>query len=346
MKKQMVSLAAVAIVSSAFAAQASADSTHTVKKGDTLWELSKKYNTSVAQLKKWNNLSSDFLQINQKLVISGDSSTTSKPNAPSNQPQAKNTYKVVSGDTLSKIAKQHNMSVKTLKDLNKLTSDLIFPGQVFTVSGTASGSNNNNNSSPSPAPGGGNSNSGVYVIKPGDTLSGIAAKTNTTVSNLKKWNNLKSDFILAGQKLVLNGNQGGSGKPAETKPPTPNENVSGNAAAILNEAKKYLGTPYVWGGSSPSGFDCSGFIYYVLNQTGTNIGRTSTEGYYSRSYYVDTPQPGDIVFFEGTYKSGPSHLGFYLGNNEFIHASSNGVEITNLNNSYWKKHFDGFKRFY
>lgn len=129
MKKQMVSLAAVAIVSSAFAAQASADSTHTVKKGDTLWELSKKYNTSVAQLKKWNNLSSDFLQINQKLIISGDSSTTSKPNAPANQPQAKNTYKVVSGDTLSKIAKQHNMSVKTLKDLNKLTSDLIFPGQ-------------------------------------------------------------------------------------------------------------------------------------------------------------------------------------------------------------------------
>ncbi|MDQ0269216.1 C40 family peptidase [Cytobacillus purgationiresistens] len=349
MKKQMVSIATVAILSSTFAAQASAD-TYTVKEGDNLWTLSKKYNTTVADLKKWNSLNTDFLQVNQKLVVTGENTSANpapnKPAAPASKPQAKSTYTVVNGDTLSKIARQHNLSLNKLKEINNLKSDLIFPGQVFTVSGSTS--NNNNNGSGTPAPPSGGSNAGSYVIKPGDTLSSIAIKTSTSISNLKKWNNLSSDLIFAGQKLVTSGNQSGGSTPGTSpaNPPTEDVKAPSGVADLFTEAKKHLGTPYAWGGTTPAGFDCSGFIYYVLNQSGTKIGRLSTEGYYSRTFYVDSPQPGDLVFFEGTYKSGISHLGFYLGNNEFIHASSNGVEITNLNNSYWKKHFDGFKRFY
>jgi cell wall-associated NlpC family hydrolase len=119
------------------------------------------------------------------------------------------------------------------------------------------------------------------------------------------------------------------------------------ANQMASNAKGLMGTRYVWGGSSLSGFDCSGFIYYVANQSGLKIGRLSADGYSSRAYYVDKPVAGDLVFFENTYKQGISHMGIYLGGNQFIHADeAHGVMISNLNSPYYTAHFDGFKRFY
>lgn len=116
---------------------------------------------------------------------------------------------------------------------------------------------------------------------------------------------------------------------------------------LISTAKSVMGTPYVWGGTSPSGFDCSGFIYWAHKQSGNDIGRTNVDGYYNRSQIVNNPQPGDLVFFENTYKSGISHMGIYLGGGQFIHAgSSTGVAITSVNNSYWSQHFHSYKRFY
>ena len=116
--------------------------------------------------------------------------------------------------------------------------------------------------------------------------------------------------------------------------------------SLMNEAKKMIGVPYKWGGTTPSGFDCSGFIFYVYDKAGYDISRNSAQGYFDRSYYVDKPQVGDLVFFKNTYKQGISHVGIYVGNNQFINASSSGVEITSLGNSYWSKYFDSYKRFY
>lgn len=113
--------------------------------------------------------------------------------------------------------------------------------------------------------------------------------------------------------------------------------------SIIQSAKSFIGTPYVWGGTSPSnGFDCSGFIQFLYNQENKMIPRTVSEIW---NYATPTASPsvGDLVFFE-TYKAGPSHLGIYLGNNEFIHAGvSNGVEISNLNNNYWNARYLGAK---
>lgn len=112
---------------------------------------------------------------------------------------------------------------------------------------------------------------------------------------------------------------------------------------ILTVAKSFTGTPYVWGGTSPDGFDCSGFIQYVYRTQGVEIPRTVSEIWnFSRS--VASPSVGDLVFFQ-TYKSGPSHMGIYLGDSKFIHAGeSRGVEISELENPYWRQRYLGAKR--
>ncbi|PAE25755.1 LysM peptidoglycan-binding domain-containing protein [Bacillus sp. 7894-2] len=354
MKKQMVTIAAAAMLSSAFASQASAD-TYTVKKGDTLFHLSIKYKTTVTDIKKANNLSSDLLSINQKLEIPGaaEKPESNQPSGGTTAPAPANTaktYTVKSGDTLSKIALSHNISLKDLMSWNGLSTHLIYPGQVFKVSkpaGNTSGDTGEQaGSAPAPSSPANGGSSEVYVVKKGDTLGGIASKYKTTVQQIKEWNKLSSDLILIGQKLNLSATKDSNESVSSGKPGNNEQTDNGTGSSVLAEAQKHVGVPYQWGGQTPSGFDCSGFIYYVLKQTGSKMARYSSEGYYSRSFYVNTPQPGDLVFFENTYKKGISHLGFYVGNNKFIHAGSSGVEISSLDNSYWKKHFDGFKRFY
>ena len=116
---------------------------------------------------------------------------------------------------------------------------------------------------------------------------------------------------------------------------------------LISNAKSVIGTPYVWGGSQPGGFDCSGFIHWAHKESGNDIGRTSVEGYYNKSYIVSNPQPGDLVVFEGTYKSSMSHMGIYIGGGQMIHAgSSSGVAIANVKGPYWGDHFHSYKRFY
>ncbi len=117
------------------------------------------------------------------------------------------------------------------------------------------------------------------------------------------------------------------------------------AGAIIATAKKYIGVPYVWGGSTPSGFDCSGFVQYVFSAHGIQLPRVSKE-----QYKVGTKvskanlKAGDLVFFD-TEGNGVSHLGIYIGNDQFIHASSSkGVTITSLSNTYWSPRYYGAKR--
>jgi len=113
--------------------------------------------------------------------------------------------------------------------------------------------------------------------------------------------------------------------------------------AIVEEAKLYIGTQYQWGGTSPSGFDCSGFVQFVYEQHNITIPRTVNE-IWNFSSTIESPSIGDLVFFE-TYQPGPSHLGFYLGNGDFIHAgASNGVQISNMDESYWSNRYLGAKR--
>ena len=252
MKKKVLSIAATAVLSSSIFAGAASAATVTVAKGDSLWKLADKYNTTIAAIKKENNLTSDTIYIGQTLKI-GENTTT---------------------------------STSTKK----------------------------------------------YTVKSGDSLWKIANSYGTTVANLKSWNNLKSDTIYVGQVLIVSKSTStGSTGSTVTK---------SEAERMVATARSLIGTPYLWGGTTPSGFDCSGFIYYIVKQERPSFTRTNTAGYYSSMKKVSSPSVGDFVFFE-TYTSGASHMGIYVGNNKFIHAGSSGVVEADMTSSYWKPKYLG-----
>lgn len=130
--------------------------------------------------------------------------------------------------------------------------------------------------------------------------------------------------------------------------PTKALDSSTTGQAIIATGQKYLGVPYVWGGETPAGFDCSGFTQYVMKQNGIQIPRTAAE-----QYAAGTPvdkadlKVGDLVFFT-TYKPGASHVGFYMGNGKFLHASSAAgkVTINSLDEQYYTEHYIGSRSYF
>ncbi|KOS29232.1 peptidase P60 [Bacillus anthracis] len=124
--------------------------------------------------------------------------------------------------------------------------------------------------------------------------------------------------------------------------------TGGNTSSIAGFARSLNGSPYRTAGTTPAGFDCSGFIYYVLKKTGHKVARQKVAGYWSSKTKTRNPQPGDLVYFQNTYKSGPSHMGIYLGNGQIINPETEekGVPITSVSNSYWSKHLLGYTKAY
>ena len=124
---------------------------------------------------------------------------------------------------------------------------------------------------------------------------------------------------------------------------------NGDVAALFDEAERYLGYPYVWGGSSPStSFDCSGFVCYVVTHSGYyNLPRTTAQGIYNQCQHISASEAkaGDIIFFTGTYSSGNpvTHVGIYAGNGQMIHCGD-PIKYTSINTPYWQNHFFAFGR--
>lgn len=171
----------------------------------------------------------------------------------------------------------------------------------------------------------------TYTVKSGDTLSSIAKKYGTTYTHIMNLNGLDSTRIAIGQQINV----------SDIATNSSSTTIKSKAVSV---AKQYLGVPYVFGGSTPSGFDCSGLIYYTFKKAGKSISRTSAAGYYKMATKVKSPQVGDLVFFSNTYKAGVSHVGIYLGNNKMISAHGTTVNITTIQSSYWKSHFTGYGR--
>ncbi|KXZ20762.1 LysM peptidoglycan-binding domain-containing protein [Bacillus nakamurai] len=315
----------------------SSSGTYKVKLGDSLWKIANSVNMTIAELKVLNNLKTDTIYVNQVLKTKGTASSGNKPsnnNSNNNQTQT-STYTVKSGDSLWKIANAYNMTVQQIRTNNQLTSDVLQVGQVLKLTKTSS-----SGSSSTPSNSGNTGKTTTYTVKSGDSLWVIAQKFNVTAQQLREKNNLKTDVLQIGQKLTITGQSTSS---------TPNNSgdtgsTSAKINTMISAAKAQLGVPYVWGGTTPRGFDCSGFIYYVLNKV-TSVSRLSAAGYWNTMSSVSQPAVGDFVFFS-TYKAGPSHVGIYLGNGQFINANDSGVVISSMDNSYWKQRYLGAKRFF
>lgn len=175
-----------------------------------------------------------------------------------------------------------------------------------------------------------------YTVQRGDTLFKIAVQHGTTYQAIMEQNNLRSAAIFAGQTLQIDGSAKATSSAEKT--------FITEKADVVDTAKKYLGTRYVFGGKSPTGFDCSGFIYYVMKQAGNPVARSTAERYYTQATKIKSPQVGDLVFFSNTYKAGISHVGIYIGNGKMISASGKKVQIEPVKSGYWKKYFTGYGR--
>lgn len=248
------------------------------------------------------------------------------------------TVTVQKHDTLWKISQKHHTSVKNIKSINKLKSDKIYVGQKLELNKSTKKTSVAKSSTKKSV----KSSSHTYVVKRGDTLSKIGAKYGISYKTIKSWNNLKSNTIRVGQKLSING----AVKASSTKVKQTSNANDTNRSRLISLAKDQLGVPYVWGGTTPKGFDCSGFIYYTLKSEGLISSRTNVSGYWSQATKISNPQAGDLVFFQNTYKKGASHIGIYLENGRFIHAGDSGVQISSVSSSYWKSHFLGYGTFF
>jgi len=187
----------------------------------------------------------------------------------------------------------------------------------------------------------------LYVTLTNGSFDAVA-RANLNAEQLIIYNALNTTYGNRNYLWDVNNVTSGSGGNGMSYEIPPEALQDEEFARMIREAEKYLGVPYVWGGYSPSGFDCSGFVSYVINHCGNgwNYGRLTADGLRGVCTYVspEEAKPGDLIFFQGTYNtSGASHVGIYVGNNMMIHCGD-PIHYSNISTSYWQQHFMCFGR--
>jgi cell wall-associated NlpC family hydrolase len=361
---------------------APASSTYTVADGDTLWSIAEQFNTSTAALVEANHLEdADRLALGTELVVPGGRASAAPAATPSPAPAAARStaapsakrimvpYTVQPGETLSQIAKQFDVrsdaiaQASGVDDPNRIVVGAVLkvplPGYEHIVKAGETlrdiaaqekvdlGSLIDFNELDDPG-----------LIRVGQVVLVPAPAPNLQAAALQAAGPSAPAAAPAPAAAAApkpTAPPAAAGNPAPPKPAAPAPKPIAVAArpagaptdGIAGAGLKFLGSPYVWGGSSPSGFDCSGFVWYTARQAGKSISRGMLGEYNSGSHPGrDELKPGDLVFFQNTYTAGLSHNGIYLGNGQFVHAADEqaGVTISSLSSAYWSSHWFGATR--
>jgi peptidoglycan endopeptidase LytF len=321
---------------------------YVVKPGDTLGNIAASFGVTVEEIKKASALKNDTINNGDILLI---------PVPQEKVTQSK--YTVAKGDTLGKIGKKFGVPVTSIMKANGLSSDTLRAGMKLTIPGQnyqEYAVSEADSAAASSVP------RGEYVVKKGDTLGRIARRYDVTIKQLKRENNLKGNSIRAGQVLYIPGYgrqeteyraaaeessvHESNGHYQYSEPEVENGRFS--KESIIEVAKKYLGAPYKFGGNDlATGIDCSGYVKKIFSRFNVYLPRTARDIYYKSGYSISKRNldTGDLVFFT-TYAKYPSHVGIYIGNDEFIHASSASRKVTidSINKQYYKKRYVGAKR--
>ncbi len=317
---------------------------HKVVSGDTLFSIARKYKVSISDLIKLNNLKNSTL-IHPGDTIKIPSQSYLETAKKAIQSNTKTVYKVQKGDTLFSIALKYNMRVDTLRDLNNLKKHpKLKPGMELTVLGKPVKTKSKKRVT-------------KHTVKKGDTLWSIAKKYGLTVSQLRLLNprirtrGLKKGTILNVSKTKairlskLSNKRKVRLRGLLSKYKHRGSYNSKSARNVVAYAKRFLGTRYVWGASRPGAFDCSGFTQYVMKRAkGRLIPRVSRrQAYYGKYVSRRNLRPGDLIFFDTSRRRRGyvNHVGIYIGNGKFIHASSgkHRVVITSLNKPFYRSRF-------
>jgi peptidoglycan DL-endopeptidase LytF len=306
---------------------------HKVVAGDNLFQIAAFYHVSIDALRSSNNLVSDLLQIGQILIIPKDTAGVPAPVTTPAIDSTSSSYTVVSGDNLSSIAKRFNVTVEHIKQANHLTSDTIQLGQVLTIPNAQEVTNVE--TVPSTV-------EGVNLEATQKNLQALGYYTITTMTG-------SNDTSMSQAIKSFQGDYGLAitGEMDEATSTSIDHAIV--KKALIKDTVNYMGVPYLWGGTNPSGFDCSGFVYYMFNQHGVNMSRNTSAGLYTTGKAIARAQlqPGDLVFFDVNKTGRITHVGFYMGDNQFVSAtSSKGIDAVSMDNTYWAKYYVGAKRIY
>ncbi|AXH98339.1 peptidoglycan endopeptidase [Sporosarcina sp. PTS2304] len=193
--------------------------------------------------------------------------------------------------------------------------------------------------------------SGVYITTHNTNVRADAGSIHRTVFTLKKGArvNLTHQKYYGSQlwyKVKINGKKGyvlSTLLKRSTAKAVASSKPAKSSSGVVKTAMNLRGIPYRFGGTTTRGFDCSGFIQYSFKKNGKSVSRTTT-GQFKQSTKIKSPRPGDLVFFQNTYRRGISHVGIYVGNNKFVHAGGRKSEVVSLSNPYWKSKFNSFRR--
>lgn len=313
---------------------------YTVKAGDTLYGIGLRHGVSVQELQEANGLCGHLIYPGQELTIPG------QDNQDNHQEKGKSAPALPTATNAS-------------------TSEINAPGQnpqtPASTGQTAAGTVTPPATSPeqepapeqAPAPEQDSRQSPVYyVVRENDCLYTIAKRHGTSVAALMQANQLTSPLIYPDQQLLIpvpaTSQQAlrAEANAVDSGQTTSRGFFAASARKILNFAASFLGTRYVYGGSSPKGFDCSGFVQYVFQNAGFNLPHdAAAQAGYGTPVERAGLQPGDLVFFSYYGSKGIDHVGIYAGNGEFIHASTKrGVTYSSLSQSYYLQNYRGARR--